>query len=98
MRKAMFQLKDKIKIQMLDKSKTTGVPNQCLEGYMNSNVWKDEIINTMFGRIQARIPKFGGARSVFECFKGKGQNSKVWKCIFNVWKDKARIPKFGCVR
>ena len=51
MRKAMFQLKDKIKIQMLDKSKTTGVPNQCLEGYMNSNVWKDEIINTMFGRI-----------------------------------------------
>ena len=52
----------------------------------------------MFGRIQARIPKFGGARSVFECLKGKGQNSKVWKCIFNVWKDKARIPKFGCVR
>ena len=71
---------------------------QCLEGYMNSNVWKDKIINTVFGRIQARIPKFGGARSVFECFKGKGQNSKVWKCIFNVWKDKARIPKFGCLR
>ena len=39
MRKAMFQLKDKIKIQMLDKSKTRGVPMfervyefQCLEG------------------------------------------------------------------
>ena len=39
MRKAMFQLKDKIKIQMLDQSKTTGVPMfgtvyefQCLEG------------------------------------------------------------------
>ena len=39
MRKSMFQLKDKIKIQMLDKSKTTGVPMfgrvyefQCLEG------------------------------------------------------------------
>ena len=38
-RKAMFQLKDKIKIKMLDKSKTTGVPMfervyefQCLEG------------------------------------------------------------------
>ena len=32
----MFQLKDKIKIQMLDKSKTGGVPRvyefQCLEG------------------------------------------------------------------
>ena len=27
MRIAMFKLKDKIKIQMLDKSKTTGVPN-----------------------------------------------------------------------
>ena len=39
MRKAMFQLKDKVKIKMLDKSKTTGVPMfgrvrefQCLEG------------------------------------------------------------------
>ena len=24
---------------------------QCLEGYMNFSVWKDKIINTMFGRI-----------------------------------------------
>ena len=46
----MFQLKDKIKIQMLDMSKTTGVPMfgrvyefQCLEG--------SKIINTMIGRI-----------------------------------------------
>ena len=74
-------------LEKLNVSKTRGVP-----------MIKDKIINTMFGRIQARIPNFGGARSVFECFKGKGQNSKVWKCIFNVWKDKARIPKFGCLR
>ena len=33
---------------------------QCLEGYMNSNVWKDKIINTMFGRIRPEFQSLKG--------------------------------------
>ena len=34
---------------------------------------------------------FGGIRSEFQCLKGYGQNS-------NVWKDKDKIPLFGGIK